>query len=258
MIFIVLRASAETLPGPMVAPPEVAQRVDATYPPEALVTRREGTVVLFVTIETDGSVGTATVAESAGEAFDQAALTAIKQWKFSPARRGDQAIASRIRVPFTFLPPAPAPEADNSAALAAQPQQPVVAAAAARPPEPAGTLAPENLTQPPPAAAPRDAPTEITVAGRMKPPSRGASDYQVTVGHLSAVPHQDAADVLKLAPGILLTNEGGEGHAEQVFLRGFDAREGQTSSLRSMEPRSTRAETCTAMATQIRTSSFPS
>src|SRR5205823_3573280 len=28
-------------------------------------------------------------------------------------------------------------------------------------------------------------------------------------------------------PGILLTNEGGEGHAEQVFLRGFDAREGQ-------------------------------
>src|SRR5207244_12164439 len=26
---------------------------------------------------------------------------------------------------------------------------------------------------------------------------------------------------------VLLTNEGGEGHAEQVFLRGFDAREGQ-------------------------------
>ena len=33
--------------------------------------------------------------------------------------------------------------------------------------------------------------------------------------------------MLKLAPGILLTNEGGEGHAAQVFLRGFDAREGQ-------------------------------
>ncbi len=37
----------------------------------------------------------------------------------------------------------------------------------------------------------------------------------------------NAAEFLKLAPGILLTNEGGEGHAEQVFLRGFDAREGQ-------------------------------
>src|SRR4029077_11255347 len=34
-------------------------------------------------------------------------------------------------------------------------------------------------------------------------------------------------DYLKLAPGVLLTNEGSEAHADQVFLRGFDAREGQ-------------------------------
>jgi iron complex outermembrane receptor protein len=33
--------------------------------------------------------------------------------------------------------------------------------------------------------------------------------------------------LLKLAPGFLLTNEGGSGHAEQVFMRGFDAKEGQ-------------------------------
>jgi hypothetical protein len=69
--------------------------------------------------------------------------------------------------------------------------------------------------------------SEITVLGRVTPPSRGASDYQLTVGALAAVPRHSAADVLKLAPGILLTNEGGEAHAEQVFLRGFDAREGQ-------------------------------
>ena len=41
------------------------------------------------------------------------------------------------------------------------------------------------------------------------------------------MPRKNATELLKLAPGILLTNEGGEGHAEQVFLRGFDAREGQ-------------------------------
>src|SRR5262249_4184647 len=34
-----------------------------------------------------------------------------------------------------------------------------------------------------------------------------------------------------LAPGILLTNEGGEGHPERIFLRGFDAREGQDIEL---------------------------
>jgi hypothetical protein len=67
----------------------------------------------------------------------------------------------------------------------------------------------------------------VTVHGRAPPPSRGASDFNLRVGELSRVPRQNAADLLKLAPGILLTNKGGDGHAEQVFLRGFDAREGQ-------------------------------
>jgi outer membrane cobalamin receptor len=32
---------------------------------------------------------------------------------------------------------------------------------------------------------------------------------------------------LKLAPGVYLSSEGGDGHAERIYLRGFDAREGQ-------------------------------
>jgi iron complex outermembrane receptor protein len=70
-------------------------------------------------------------------------------------------------------------------------------------------------------------PSTVTVRGRSPAPSRGASDFNLRIGELSRVPRQNAADLLKLAPGILLTNKGGDGHAEQVFLRGFDAREGQ-------------------------------
>jgi hypothetical protein len=55
----------------------------------------------------------------------------------------------------------------------------------------------------------------------------GASDFNLHVGQLANVPRASASELLKLAPGIMLSNEGGEGHAEQVFLRGFDAREGQ-------------------------------
>src|SRR4029077_13046107 len=66
-----------------------------------------------------------------------------------------------------------------------------------------------------------------TVLGRRPPPSRGASDFQLRVDELIEVPRANSTELLKLAPGILLTNEGGEGHAEQVFMRGFDAREGQ-------------------------------
>jgi len=219
----------EPTPPPAITPPEVVQSVDAIYPPEALVARTEATVVLFVTVGVDGSVRLATVAEGAGDAFNEAALTAIKHWKFSPARRGDQPIESRIRVPFAFVLPAaaPTPVPTQSADVGTAPTAPPATQPAPLPPPPVPKPATVAAPAPPPPPGPSEAPTEITVFGRVKPPSRGSSDYHVTVGHLAVVPGQDAADVLKLAPGILLTNEGGEGHAEQVFLRGFDAREGQ-------------------------------
>jgi iron complex outermembrane receptor protein len=73
------------------------------------------------------------------------------------------------------------------------------------------------------------APTQAT-----KPPSTGAADFRIDINQMgSAVPRKEgAASLLQLAPGFLLTNEGGEGHAEQIFLRGFDAREGQDIELR--------------------------
>lgn len=69
--------------------------------------------------------------------------------------------------------------------------------------------------------------TEVIVQGHYRAPTRGSSDFHIDVGELARVPRKNAAEMLQLAPGILLTNEGGEGHAHQVFLRGFDAREGQ-------------------------------
>ncbi|MBK8691685.1 MAG: TonB-dependent receptor plug domain-containing protein [Deltaproteobacteria bacterium] len=72
-----------------------------------------------------------------------------------------------------------------------------------------------------------EAPTgEAIVRGRGQPP-RGAGDVNITVGQLSQVPRSSAGDLLRLAPGMFLANGLGEGHADQVFLRGFDARSGQ-------------------------------
>ncbi|HVW27855.1 MAG TPA: TonB family protein [Polyangiaceae bacterium] len=207
-------ASLESREAP-VTPPAVVTRVDAAYPPEALAARQEGTVTLLVTIGVDGTVMDATVAESGGDRFDGAALAAVKQWKFTPARRADTPIESRIRVPFRFALPA---------VETAPPPVTVAPATPAAPAPEATPPAPKPTTRPP---SPPEAAIDVTVRGRSRPPSRGASDYQIEVGGLATVPRQNAAEMLKLAPGILLTNEGGEGHAEQVFLRGFDAREGQ-------------------------------
>lgn len=77
-------------------------------------------------------------------------------------------------------------------------------------------------------ATPIDPPVEdVVVRGHALIPSRGAGDYEIPIGNLATVPKKDAASLLRLAPGTFLTNEGGTGHPYQVFLRGFDAREGQ-------------------------------
>jgi len=47
------------------------------------------------------------------------------------------------------------------------------------------------------------------------------------VGELARVPRVDAQSLLTLTPGVLLTNHGGEGHAAGMFMRGFDAGEGE-------------------------------
>lgn len=79
-----------------------------------------------------------------------------------------------------------------------------------------------------PASKPGEASAiDVSVRGRRQEPNRGASDLQIEVGQLAVIANQKASDILQLAPGIFIANEGGAGHADQVFLRGFDAEQGQ-------------------------------
>jgi iron complex outermembrane receptor protein len=85
-------------------------------------------------------------------------------------------------------------------------------------------VVPHNAAEPPPLEA---APVEVLVVGRSAVAVRGASDYRITPGQLTRIPGGGAESYLRLAPGVLLTGDGSPGHADQVFLRGFDARLGQ-------------------------------
>ena len=186
-----------------VSPPTVITHVDAQYPSSALPMREHGDVTVAVTVDVDGRVSKTEVLASGGPSLDEAAVVAVRQWTFTPARREGKPVASRIRIPFHFAPPEPPPE--------------IVA-----PP-----VAPEPVLPSHPATHPAEE-DEVQVFGRAAPASRGASDFTFELGELARVPAKNASELLRAAaPGLLLTNEGGEGHAEQVFLRGFDAREGQ-------------------------------
>ena len=58
-------------------------------------------------------------------------------------------------------------------------------------------------------------------------PARAASEFNLDIGELRAVPRGSAAEFLSLAPGFFLSQHGGDGKANQIFLRGFDAQHGQ-------------------------------
>ncbi len=211
-------ASAQATPS-AVTPPVVVRHVDPIYPANELASSKHGDVNVLMTIDTEGHVSSAEVAASTDPDLDASALEAARQWQFTPAMRDGVAIPSRIRVPFHFAPPAPDPVVEPAASDLA-----VAGNTAHEPPrDPEEVHEALHETK----ASEPLGPEEVLVRGRRAPVSRGASDFDIRVGQLAIIPKANASDFLKLAPGIMLSNEGGEGHAEQVFLRGFDAREGQ-------------------------------
>ncbi len=82
------------------------------YPLEAACNGQGGTTTLKVTVGTEGTPTDVTVAHGSGnDALDQAAMTAVKTWKFKPATRGGQPFAQTINVPVNFPAPQVRPDA---------------------------------------------------------------------------------------------------------------------------------------------------
>lgn len=73
------------------------------YPPAAQKRGLEGKVVLKVHVLASGQPDSVSVARSSGhQILDDAALKAVLQWAFAPARRGQTAIDGWVQVPLSF------------------------------------------------------------------------------------------------------------------------------------------------------------
>lgn len=73
------------------------------YPPQSRRNREEGTVVLEVLVKADGSLGELRLKTSSGyNRLDDAALKAVKNWHFVPAKRGNDAIDFWYELPIEF------------------------------------------------------------------------------------------------------------------------------------------------------------
>lgn len=73
------------------------------YPPLSQQLEEEGTVHLLVHLDARGQVRQVQLKNSCGYArLDTAALQAVQQWKFIPAKQGDSPVAATTIVPITF------------------------------------------------------------------------------------------------------------------------------------------------------------
>jgi protein TonB len=86
----------------MVTPPTKIKNVQPVYPAIARAANVEGSVVLVVDIDAGGKVSDARVVRSV-PLLDQAALNAVKQWEYSPMRRGDVAVPTTMTVTVNFV-----------------------------------------------------------------------------------------------------------------------------------------------------------
>lgn len=73
------------------------------YPPASRQLGEQGKVLLRVLVNDGGGVDQVTLRKTSGyDRLDQAALETVKQWRFVPAKRGDQAVSAWVVVPVSF------------------------------------------------------------------------------------------------------------------------------------------------------------
>jgi protein TonB len=101
----------EQPPEPALAAPVVPPRFDAAYlnnpaPSYPALSRRNGEagkVLLRVQVSSDGKPQQIDLQRSSGYSrLDDAAIAAVRQWRFIPAKRGDESLTEWVLVPLVF------------------------------------------------------------------------------------------------------------------------------------------------------------
>ena len=80
--------------------PKVIYRHQPNLDP--VLRRKDATVVVVFYVTVDGRVENPEIYRSSDPAFERPALDAIKKWRFEPAKRDNQPVPDRMRLPMRF------------------------------------------------------------------------------------------------------------------------------------------------------------
>ncbi len=82
--------------------PEIIEKVSPKYPEEAKKAKVMGKVIVEATVDTDGRVAEAKVVNEADARLAQAAIDAVKQWKFKPIQKDGKPVKVKTTVTLNF------------------------------------------------------------------------------------------------------------------------------------------------------------
>lgn len=85
-----------------VTPPRAVYTPDPKYPKPARKKRIEGKVVLLTVIAADGRAHDITITRSLERGLDEAAVKAVKKWRFDPAKKNGEPVAVQINIEVNF------------------------------------------------------------------------------------------------------------------------------------------------------------
>jgi len=84
--------------------PVYGENMPPVYPEIARIRGYEGVVLIAAEILSNGRVGEARISKSSGYSIlDQAALEAIKPWRFEPAKKSGRPFTMWVEVPVKFV-----------------------------------------------------------------------------------------------------------------------------------------------------------
>ncbi len=83
-------------------PPKLIRKAEAVYPSKARKKGLEGKVIVRALIDTLGNVEKVTVIKSTNKIFNEPAIKAVKQYKFTPAKKGKKKVKVYVRIPVVF------------------------------------------------------------------------------------------------------------------------------------------------------------
>jgi protein TonB len=88
--------------GSGIEPPRLLREVKADYTEDARQHGLAGDVVMEIVVRTDGSVGDVKILQGLGRGLNDRAVQAVRQWRFSPARRQGAPVDVIVEVAVEF------------------------------------------------------------------------------------------------------------------------------------------------------------